>query len=66
MAYSTENNRQYYEGAQGFLGDGTTASFTTTFETDLAWFAASNTDPNYGKNNFKLYQSATGAAGLVM
>ena len=63
MAYSTENNRQYYEGAQGFLGDGTTASFTTTFETDLAWFAASNTDPNYGKNNFKLYQSATGAAG---
>ena len=36
----TENNRQYYEGAQGFKGDaGGTAgqSFTTTFDTDLVF-----------------------------
>mgnify|MGYP005987093903 FL=1 len=63
MALLTENNRQYYEGAQGFQGDGSTTEFTATFNTDLAWYAASNTDANYTRNNFKLYQSSTGLAG---
>ena len=31
----TETNRQYYEGAQGFIGDNSTLSFLTTFNTDL-------------------------------
>lgn len=63
MALLTENNRQYYEGAQGFQGDGTTVSFTTTFNTDLIWFAASSTQDSYTKNNFKLYGSDTGFGG---
>ena len=63
MALLTENNRQYYEGAQGFRGDGTAVSFTTTFNTDLVFGAASNTNVNYGLNNFKLYTSASGAPG---
>lgn len=61
MSLLTENNRQYYEGAQGFQGDGTNASFTTTFNTDLVFGAASNTAVNYSLNNFKLYSSASGA-----
>lgn len=61
MSLLTENNRQYYEGAQGFQGDGTNASFTTTFNTDLVFGAASNTAVNYSLNNFKLYSSTSGA-----
>jgi hypothetical protein len=61
MSLLTENNRQYYEGAQGFQGDGTNASFTTTFNTDLVFGAASNTAVDYPLNNFKLYSSASGA-----
>jgi hypothetical protein len=57
MALLTENNRQYYEGAQGFRGDGTNVSFTTTFNTDLIFGAASNTNINYALNNFKIYTS---------
>jgi hypothetical protein len=57
MALLTENNRQYYEGAQGFRGDGSTVSFTTTFNTDLVFGAASNTNVNYALNNFKIYTS---------
>ena len=60
MSLIQENNRQYYEGAQGFRGDGTTTSFTTTFNTNLVWY---NADPNvisYAKNNFKLYTSVNG------
>ena len=63
MSLITENNRQYYEGAQGFRGDGTTVSFTTTFNTDLEWYAASGSDINYTKNNFKLYSSSNGLPG---
>jgi hypothetical protein len=59
----SENNRQYYEGAQGFRGDGTTTKFTTTFDTDLKWYAAERTNESYGKNNFKLYTSANGIPG---
>ena len=63
MSLITENNRQYYEGAEGFKGDGTTVSFTTTFNTDLEWYAASDSDINYTKNNFKLYSSSNGLPG---
>jgi len=57
MSLLTENNRQYYEGAQGFRGDGSAVSFTTTFNTDLIFGAASNTNVNYALNNFKIYTS---------
>jgi hypothetical protein len=63
MALLTENNRQYYEGAQGFRGDGNTVSFTTTFNTDLIFGAASNTNVNYALNNFKIYTSTTATPG---
>ena len=66
MALLTENNRQYYEGAQSFIADaGGTAgqSFTTTFDTDLVFGAAINTNVNYALNNFKLYTSPTGVSG---
>jgi len=57
MSLLTENNRQYYEGAQGFRGDGSNKSFTTTFNTDLVFGAASSTNVNYALNNFKIYTS---------
>jgi hypothetical protein len=63
MSLITENNRQYYEGAQGFTGDGTTTAFTTTFNTNLDWYEASNTQTNYAKNNFKIYSSTSGLPG---
>jgi hypothetical protein len=62
----TETNRQYYEGAQGFVGDGVTTTFLTTFNTNLifggpdAW---DPTDTNYALNNFKLYTSLTAQPG---
>ena len=64
MALLTENNRQYYEGAQGFRGDGTAVSFTTTFNTDLIFGAASNTNVNYALNNFKIYTSTNAIPGM--
>jgi hypothetical protein len=57
MSLLTENNRQYYEGAQGFQSNGSNKSFTTTFNTDLVFGAASNTNVNYALNNFKIYTS---------
>lgn len=63
MSLLTENNRQYYEGAQGFRGDGDTKTFTTTFNTDLVFGSALPADVNYQKNNFKIYTSATGIPG---
>ena len=46
MSLLTENNRQYYEGAQGFRGDGNTKTFTTTFNTDLVFGSALPADIN--------------------
>ena len=63
MSLLTENNRQYYEGAQGFRGDGSAVSFTTTFNTDLVFGAASNTNVNYALNNFKIYTSTNAIPG---
>jgi len=63
MSLLTENNRQYYEGAQGFRGDGNTTKFTTTFNTNLVFGSAIPSDINYQKNNFKLYTSVSGIPG---
>ena len=63
MSLITENNRQYYEGAQGFRGDGSTTDFTTTFNTNLEWFAASSSNIDYARNNFKIYGSTSGFPG---
>ena len=63
MSLITETNRQYYEGAQSFRGNGSTFKFETTFNTNLEWFAASNSDINYANNNFKLYTSVSGLPG---
>ena len=63
MSLLTENNRQYYEGAQGFLGDGTQTKFTTTFDTDLSYYSSDPTNVNFGENNFKLYYSSTAVPG---
>ena len=62
----TETNRQYYEGAQGFIANGSTSSFTTTFNTDLIFGGDDAWDPNnvdYGLNNFKIYESPSGLPG---
>ena len=51
MSLITENNRQYYEGAQGFRGNGVLVDFRTTFNTDLIFGSASPSDVDYQKNN---------------
>jgi hypothetical protein len=59
----TETNRQYYEGAQGFITTGTSVPYVTTFNTDLVF---GNNNPNnvdYALNNFKIYTSPTGFPG---
>lgn len=43
----TETNAQYYSGQQGFIGDGTTASFVCNFNTDLANAVAGASNANY-------------------
>lgn len=59
----TETNRQYYEGVQSFIGDGSENQFTTTFNTDLVFYSYDPNDINYALNNFKLYTSQTGLPG---
>ena len=62
----TETNRQYYEGAQGFITQLGTTEFTTTFNTDLVFGGINAWDPNdinYALNNFKLYTSPSGLPG---
>lgn len=58
----TETNRQYYEGAQGFIANGTQTSFTTTFDTNLIFGGYNPSSVGYGANNFKIYTSPTGYA----
>jgi hypothetical protein len=58
----TETNRQYYEGAQGFIADGIQKTFTTTFDTNLVFGSYNPAENNYALNNFKLYTSPTGYA----
>ena len=57
----TETNRQYYAGAQTFVGDGSEDGFKTTFNTSLVFYSYDPNDANYALNNFKLYTSSTGA-----
>jgi hypothetical protein len=62
----TETNRQYYEGAQGFIAVAGQSSYLTTFNTDLVFGGPLAWDPNselYGLNNFKIYTSDSGAPG---
>lgn len=63
MSLITETNQQYYQGAQGFRGDGTTLTFPTTFDTDLVLGSFDPNNINYALNNFKLYTSSTGFPG---
>ena len=72
MSLITENNRQYYQGAQSFriTSSGGVAvptpvtQFTTTFDTDLKFYGYSTTNNSeYALNNFKLYHSANGTPG---
>ena len=62
MSLITENNRQYYQGAQSFRLTGDKPSITTTFDTDLKFYGYSTTNTSeYTLNNFKIYYSSTGA-----
>jgi len=63
MSLITETNQQYYQGAQGFRGDGDKLSFPTTFDTDLILGSFDPNDTNYALNNFKLYTNVTGLPG---
>jgi hypothetical protein len=58
-----ETNAQYYAGSQTFLADGTSNTFTTTFNTDLVLGSYDPTSVNYANNNFKLYTSPSGIPG---
>ena len=71
MSLITENNRQYYQGAQGFRFNSsnqdefltsTPWTFTTTFNTDLEFYGYKlDVNEKYPLNNFKLYSSVTAA-----
>jgi len=59
----TETNQQYYQGSQGFRGNGTTGPFVTTFDTDLVFGNWNPIIAEYTLNNFKIYTSTTGVPG---
>ena len=63
MGLITETNQQYYQGAQGFRGDGVLLSFATTFDTNLILGSWNPNDESYALNNFKLYTSTSGLPG---
>ena len=63
MGLITETNQQYYQGAQGFRGDGVLLSFPTTFDTNLILGSWDPNDESYALNNFKLYTSTSGLPG---
>ena len=63
MGLITETNQQYYQGAQQFIADGASGSFTTTFDTNLILGSFDPTDVDYALNNFKLFTSPTGLPG---
>jgi len=66
MSLITETNQQYYQGAQGFRGDGVKLAFETTFDTDLVLGSFDPNDINYALNNFKLYTSTSGLPGSYL
>jgi len=59
----TETNRQYYEGAQGFISQAGQTQFLTTFNTDLVFGSYNPSNDNYALNNFKIYTSTIGLPG---
>jgi hypothetical protein len=60
----TETNRQYYEGAQGFVQNTAgNLTFLTTFNTDLVYGSSDPLNVNYALNNYKLYTSPNGYPG---
>ena len=59
----TETGQQYFEGAQGFRGDGAKLSFLTTFNTDLFLGNWDSNTADYSLNNFKVYTSTQGIPG---
>jgi hypothetical protein len=63
MSLINETNRQYYEGAQSFIGDDEQNIFLTTFNTDLVFRSYDPNNEYYPLNNFKLYTSTTGLYG---
>jgi|TARA_R110001606_G_scaffold397513_2_gene574097 hypothetical protein len=63
MALVTENNRQYYEGAQTFQTVLDQSTITTTFDTNLKFLTDKPTNINYNLNNFKVYLSQNGLPG---
>ena len=61
MTLISENNRQYYIGAQSFIATGALPeSFTTTFNTDLVFATADPLNVNWPTNNFYLEVSVDG------
>ena len=62
MSLITETNQQYYQGAQGFRGDGSEVNFTTTFDTDLVF---GSYDPNEVDYTCLLYTSPSPRDGLL-
>ena len=63
MSLVTETNQQYYQGAQGFRGDGAKTDFASTFDTDLVLGSSDPANIRYALNNFKIYTSVTGFPG---
>tara|TARA_R110002167_G_scaffold5301_2_gene24854 strand:- start:8820 stop:10061 length:1242 start_codon:yes stop_codon:yes gene_type:complete len=59
----TETGQQYFDGSQGFRGDGVAVDYTTSFNTDLYLGSWDPTVVNYSLNNFKIYTSTTGLPG---
>ena len=59
----TETNRQYYEGAQGFVAAPNQDEFLATFNTDLIYGSWNPATTEYSLNNFKIYSSFTGSPG---
>jgi hypothetical protein len=59
----TETNRQYYEGAQGFVVTDSQDTFTATFNTPLVYGSWDSNDIKYALNNFKFYVSDSGYPG---
>jgi len=60
-----ETNAQYYAGAQTFIADGTSNTYTTTFNTNLIFGNYDPTKVDYALNNFKLYTSTNGTMEIL-
>ena len=60
MSLITENNRQYYEGAQGFTADGNTFNFKTTFNTKLV----TTIGTSEAERNYKVYTELPSEPGV--